>query len=543
MDVPETTACSHNEVDENESGVMKKHHEQTQLTEDEEAFQGPKFYPPVYRRRYAAVCELAKKHHSKKVLDFGCAEAKLVKVLINQESLTQLEEVVGVDIDRELLESNKFRIRPLTSDYLRPRNHPLKVSLYQGSVAEPDERFVDFDLISCIELIEHLEDDILHLMPQVIFGQLSPKIAIITTPNVEFNVLFPNFQGFRHHDHKFEWTRAQFQEWADIQARKYNYSVTFDGIGPGPEGTEHLGCCSQVAVFERISISSVVSTLQHPYSLVEEVEYPFRVDTRTEEDKVLQEVEYILWLLSFTKEDNDDIEEKVSDNFTLTNEDDYTEEEDEALNCCIKDDCTSGAEDDQVHVYSLEKLMSFPSLCKLCCDIQRLREILQDSSLFQLSEDGLGVLWQRPSHCWSSDGSETNWDDCGNDWVSQDSELNKFENWDDDPGSGGVCDTYDLNSVNAENELTKQLCWNNSEDSCKLWNGKDWCEIDDEETEERVEDDFCGNFHYCDNRVVLQESEGSLSGDSDDDITDGLFWISPTKNDDEDEHLKAKKNT
>jgi len=57
-----------------------------------------------------------------------------------------------VDIDRELLESNKFRIRPLTSDYLRPRNHPLKVSLYQGSVAEPDERFVDFDLISCIEL-------------------------------------------------------------------------------------------------------------------------------------------------------------------------------------------------------------------------------------------------------------------------------------------------------------------------------------------------------------------------------------------------------
>jgi len=57
-----------------------------------------------------------------------------------------------------------------------------------------------------------------------------------------------------------------------------------------------------------------------------------------------------------------------------------------------------------------------------------------------------------------------------------------------------------------------------------------------------VEDDFCGNFRYCDNRVVLQESEGSLSGDSDDDITDGLFWISPTKNE-EDEHLKVKKNT
>lgn len=70
-----------------------------------------------------------------------------------------------------------------------------------------------FALFNIFDRIEHLEDDILHLMPQVIFGQLSPKIAIITTPNVEFNVLFPNFQGFRHHDHKFEWTRAQFQEW------------------------------------------------------------------------------------------------------------------------------------------------------------------------------------------------------------------------------------------------------------------------------------------------------------------------------------------
>ena len=69
MDFPEATACSHNEApqDENESG-LKNHHEQLRLTEDEEAFQGPKFYPPVYRRRYAAVCELAKKHHSKKVI-------------------------------------------------------------------------------------------------------------------------------------------------------------------------------------------------------------------------------------------------------------------------------------------------------------------------------------------------------------------------------------------------------------------------------------------------------------------------------------------
>ncbi|XP_068740106.1 uncharacterized protein [Montipora capricornis] len=110
---------------------LEKQFEHGHRTEAEEAFQGPKFDPPVYRRRYAAVCELVKKHQAKKVLDFGCAEAKLVKVLTSQEQLTHLEEVVGVDIDRELLERNEFRIKPLISDYLRPRSHPFKVSLYQ----------------------------------------------------------------------------------------------------------------------------------------------------------------------------------------------------------------------------------------------------------------------------------------------------------------------------------------------------------------------------------------------------------------------------
>ena len=55
--------------DQSESELNKK---PLPLTEDEEAFKGPKFYPPVYRRRYAAVCELAKKHQAKKVMSLFC---------------------------------------------------------------------------------------------------------------------------------------------------------------------------------------------------------------------------------------------------------------------------------------------------------------------------------------------------------------------------------------------------------------------------------------------------------------------------------------
>ena len=61
--------------------------------------------------------------------------------------------------------------------------------------------------------IEHLYSETLADFPSSIFGGLHPKLVIITTPNSDFNVLFPNFTGFRHDDHKFEWSRVQFQDW------------------------------------------------------------------------------------------------------------------------------------------------------------------------------------------------------------------------------------------------------------------------------------------------------------------------------------------
>ena len=69
----------------------------------------------------------------------------------------------------------------------------------------------------CLELlfssIEHLEADVLEQLPKALFENLQPDIVVMTTPNSEFNVVFPDFEGFRHTDHKFEWTREEFQSW------------------------------------------------------------------------------------------------------------------------------------------------------------------------------------------------------------------------------------------------------------------------------------------------------------------------------------------
>lgn len=76
--------------------------------------------------------------------------------------------------------------------------------------------YEEFSLLMLVFLfpsIEHLDPPVLDRVPESVFGVLRPKVVAMTTPNAEFNVLFPGFSGFRHADHRFEWTRKEFQLW------------------------------------------------------------------------------------------------------------------------------------------------------------------------------------------------------------------------------------------------------------------------------------------------------------------------------------------
>jgi len=72
----------------------------------------------------------------------------------------------------------------------------------------------------------------------------------VTTPNAEYNALFPNLAAgaFRHPDHRFEWTRAQFEGWATGVAEAHGYSLAFSGVGVVDE---IFGAPTQMAVFTR----------------------------------------------------------------------------------------------------------------------------------------------------------------------------------------------------------------------------------------------------------------------------------------------------
>ena len=64
----------------------------------------------------------------------------------------KFEKVIGVDIDKELLQRKQILCRPLTYDFIDKRELPFHIAVYHGSVTDYDSRLEGCDAISMIEL-------------------------------------------------------------------------------------------------------------------------------------------------------------------------------------------------------------------------------------------------------------------------------------------------------------------------------------------------------------------------------------------------------
>ena len=114
------------------------------------------------------------------------------------------------------------------------RKDDLVVELLSGDVTSPcDDRLKGAEFVSCIELIEHINPEDHPGLVKTIFGSIQPKMAVITTPNGEFNDYWATMPHgkYRHPDHRFEWTRDEFKTFVESVLKLYpEYSVTYDGI-------------------------------------------------------------------------------------------------------------------------------------------------------------------------------------------------------------------------------------------------------------------------------------------------------------------------
>lgn len=192
-------------------------------------------------QRHGAVVAALRASGAARVLDLGCGSGKLLRSLLAEPSF---ERIVGVDISYAALETAHGRLR---LDRLAPRQRE-RVELFQTALTYRDKRLAGFDAAAVVEVIEHLDEPRLRSFERVVFGHAKPKTVVVTTPNREFNAKFDGLPAgtFRHRDHRFEWTRAEFEAWAGRVAAEHAYAVRFVPIGPeDPE----LGAPTQMAVF------------------------------------------------------------------------------------------------------------------------------------------------------------------------------------------------------------------------------------------------------------------------------------------------------
>jgi 3' terminal RNA ribose 2'-O-methyltransferase Hen1 len=213
---------------------------------EEEAIEKP---ISLHTRRLETVTQVLQLSGAARVLDLGCGEGKLIRRLLEEP---QFREIVGVDVSARALE---IAVRRLKLDRPPARGH---VTLLHGALTYRDRRLAGYDAAAAVEVIEHLEPSRLAAFERALFEFARPGTVVVTTPNADYNVLFPGLPAgrLRHRDHRFEWTRAEFRDWAARVSDRFGYAVRCEGIGP--EDEVH-GSPTQMAIF-----STLGAVKRHP---------------------------------------------------------------------------------------------------------------------------------------------------------------------------------------------------------------------------------------------------------------------------------------
>jgi 3' terminal RNA ribose 2'-O-methyltransferase Hen1 len=197
----------------------------------------------LHEQRLGAVMAALRQSGARRVLDLGCGEGRLLELLLKERQVT---EIVGMDVSYRVLERAQEKLR---LDRL-PSMQRERIRLIHGSLIYRDRRLEGFDAAAVVEVIEHLDAPRLSAFERALFEFARPKTVVLTTPNVEYNVKFATLPAgkFRHGDHRFEWTRAEFESWALGVAERHGFAVRFMPIGPEDPV---VGAPSQMAVFSR----------------------------------------------------------------------------------------------------------------------------------------------------------------------------------------------------------------------------------------------------------------------------------------------------
>jgi hypothetical protein len=239
--------------------------------ETAEEEKGLTFTPPLWTQRLDLVRTTIFDLDISEVCDLGCGSGKL---LIQLKEARCARLLLGVDMDKPALAAAWEELEAGFQDFHFRRKSASTLRLYYGDILVPSPSIpYQIQCVTLCEVIEHIPECEVPTLTRLIFRHINPKYCIVTTPNSDFNVNFGRL-GFRHPDHKFEWTREQFQQWIKQVVNEYKYEVNrLTGVGDIGNGTGH---CSQIVILKRSDAGRRLTReiVAETYQLMREVTYP-----------------------------------------------------------------------------------------------------------------------------------------------------------------------------------------------------------------------------------------------------------------------------
>ncbi|WWC71781.1 uncharacterized protein I206_105740 [Kwoniella pini CBS 10737] len=260
---------------------------------EESTVTGVSFTPELWMQRRHWALEVLRKEYVRSVLDIGCGPGSLLETLVvppttikeppilpSQSSSSRLngsdqlpspvdtdeeeyslgvrelfiKRLGGLDVSPSVITSALKTLTPpaqssTPSSLTIPRWEPLITELWLGGIEKYNAKLEGYEAIVLLEVVEHLDPDVLNRFGVVTFGTYRPKVLLVTTPNFDFNAKFPRAEEhdfakkgfvdptgrtdrvFRHSDHKLEMTSKEFREWAEAEAANWGYDVEISGVG------------------------------------------------------------------------------------------------------------------------------------------------------------------------------------------------------------------------------------------------------------------------------------------------------------------------